>query len=1394
MSGTTSHDMPIENPGLLDISRSDCHALLALSHIGALAEFDRSVATALDGSRVLFVGMKSHPLAKAFSRTSATLKFTTTKSLDQSDKPLHEFDAVVITRSDPNSEVAAQQIMRVAERVRKSAFLLLRLPAISPYPVCASLAALQALHFLDYKEGELLCIGGGVEGKLGEIDWHRVAAVSAAAFDERQQKITVALRSWQRAKSQVSATSEVQLVEAAASRAVSQESKLQKALDAALDRNWRLETTLNSVYQTDSYRIGAAFVQASQSWQGFLKLPLALYAVLRDGRRRRASKKLGIRKHWEDGLASLATIDPIKLKPDWLAKVQAALANHDNAQVHHLIGKLSRSRGMQQAVNYLLVGKVFRAQGLHEEEFQLSRLAREISEDEPVLRGCFWAAIFSNKVSAAYRVAQDLYARYEGDAAVRRTPFYRNIQRHPVNVLGLFNDVPVVEQSLASVSPVPNRVVYFAHNALPLSTGGYAVRTHEIARALTREGFDVHVVTRPGYPRDMVSHGNIPAPDKAVQIDGVHYHQIPKPLRKSAKYRAGLQTAEYLQRATDAIIDKLLELAPSTVVAASNYVTALPAYRAAKALGLTYFYDIRGFWEITKASKDPAHAQTFDYALDREIESTLAKSADRVYALSERLKHELVNRGVAEENVGLLLSAGNPETFASGGVDPSMKLRLGIPVDRLVIGYVGTFASYEGLEDLVVACARLKSLGHEFRLLLVGGSNTMASDADPAIAELRRSAEAHGIADWLVTPGRLPYVDVPRIYTAIDVCAFPRRSQPVTELISPIKPIEAMLAGKPLIAADVGGLTDLVQPDVNGVLFESGNVDDLAGKLAGYLTDEQARRTLGENARRWVLDNRTWNTTVKEFAADIGQIRRQTMRAKLASDGSFLQALNPSALRARHRPLSTELAIFRELFDAARHQGKQNPILPTSKRRSVYFLHSSLPHLSGGYATRAHGLITGITQSDWDIRPYTRPGFPKDIKSANRLLTFPAVDVIQGVNYRRIFNGEDRMRASELAYMLSMADEFYQVLVQERPTLVHGRSTYLTALPAMLAATRAGLPFVYEVSGLWELVHQSRDTSGEKTDLIERIRELENFTFSKAQALITLTDDMMTELTGRGVPDGHITLIPNCVDPEKFVPCERDQALASAIGISPGTPVIGYIGSFVDYEGLDDLLSASRILLQQGLDFKVLLVGDGNGNHEELAKELGDSVILTGRVPHEDIARYYSILDVIVYARKPWEVCETVSPMKPFEALAQEKAVIASSVRALANIIHDGSTGLIFQKGSIEDLAEKIRTYVNNPDLRREHGRKGRQWVIDNRSWRSAGADAVRVYGQALERHEAPAAADAQALRANGHTGKPAGAHELVGIELDGQAAPAARSQVRHAHEANVSPVPQLEG
>ncbi|HLU04358.1 MAG TPA: hypothetical protein VKZ94_16465, partial [Advenella sp.] len=276
MSGTTSHDMPIENPGLLDISRSDCHALLALSHIGALAEFDRSVATALDGSRVLFVGTKSHPLAKAFSRTSATLKFTTTKSLDQSDKPLHEFDAVVITRSDPNSEVAAQQVMRVAERVRKNAFLLLRLPAISPYPVCASLAALQALHFLDYKEGELLCIGGGVEGKLGEIDWHRVAAVSAAAFDERQQKITVALRSWQRAKSQVSATSEVQLVEAAASRAVSQESKLQKALDAALDRNWRLETTLNSVYQTDSYRIGAAFVQASQSWQGFLKLPLAL--------------------------------------------------------------------------------------------------------------------------------------------------------------------------------------------------------------------------------------------------------------------------------------------------------------------------------------------------------------------------------------------------------------------------------------------------------------------------------------------------------------------------------------------------------------------------------------------------------------------------------------------------------------------------------------------------------------------------------------------------------------------------------------------------------------------------------------------------------------------------------------------------------------------------------------------------------------------------------------------------------------------------------------------------------------------------------------------------------------------------------------------------------------
>jgi glycosyltransferase involved in cell wall biosynthesis len=185
-------------------------------------------------------------------------------------------------------------------------------------------------------------------------------------------------------------------------------------------------------------------------------------------------------------------------------------------------------------------------------------------------------------------------------------------------------------------------------------------------------------------------------------------------------------------------------------------------------------------------------------------------------------------------------------------------------------------------------------------------------------------------------------------------------------------------------------------------------------------------------------------------------------------------------------------------------------------------------------------------------------------------------------------------------------------------------------------------------------------------------------------------------------------------------------------------PVIGYVGSFVDYEGLDDLVRAAAMMQAEGTDFRLLLVGDGTASEQVrdliAATGLVDRTALPGRVPHEEVEGYYSLIDICPFPRKPLPVCEVVSPLKPFEALAMGKAVVASDVRALAEIVAHERTGLLFPKGNHEHLAASLTRLVQDPLLIKRLGRAGREWVIAERSWTRAGKLVVEVYDRVLAR------------------------------------------------------------
>lgn len=396
--------------------------------------------------------------------------------------------------------------------------------------------------------------------------------------------------------------------------------------------------------------------------------------------------------------------------------------------------------------------------------------------------------------------------------------------------------------------------------------------------------------------------------------------------------------------------------------------------------------------------------------------------------------------------------------------------------------------------------------------------------------------------------------------------------------------------------------------------------------------------------------------------------------------------------------------------------------------RLAYVLHNSLPYSSGGYATRGHGVAVGLREVGVDVECITRPGFPLDIKPELVAAEVPAQDVIDGVSYSRTLSPL-RAGMTEYDYIMQAASRLEKILVASGAGYVQAASNYVTGLPALIAARRLGLPFFYEVRGLWEITRISREPEFERSVAYGIQRQMESVLAREADHVFTLTQPMLEELVARGVEEQRITLLPNSVDADKFIPRGRDTELARRLGIPDGVPVIGYIGTFVVYEGLEDLAAACVKLHESGQDFRLMLIGNENASGQgrgpiseeilRIADEGGiaDKLVMPGRIPHEEVAAYYSLVDVSPFPRKPWPVCEMVSPMKPLEALAMEKAVVVSSVRALTEMIQDGVTGRVFEKGNVDSLFQVLRELIADPEQRERFGVAGREWVRQDRSW-----------------------------------------------------------------------------
>lgn len=399
-----------------------------------------------------------------------------------------------------------------------------------------------------------------------------------------------------------------------------------------------------------------------------------------------------------------------------------------------------------------------------------------------------------------------------------------------------------------------------------------------------------------------------------------------------------------------------------------------------------------------------------------------------------------------------------------------------------------------------------------------------------------------------------------------------------------------------------------------------------------------------------------------------------------------------------------------------------------AKLRVCYILHNSLPFSSGGYATRAHGIASGMRDLGLEVICLTRPGYPTEEKNINPS-NISQTETIDDIQYVRILN-PSRNKVKGIQYFTAAKQRYIDFFRLLRPNYIIAASNHLTSLPSQAAARYLSIPFFYEVRGFWEITRASREKGFEKTPEYRRQESLEAFAAINADHVFTLTNSMKSELMSRGVAAEKISIVPNAVNPSSFHPRPRDQYLSKQLGILGTTPVIGYIGSFVQYEGLEYLAAAGAKIAKRGLDFRLLIVGSENvsdstkGTISEqisaIASEnnISDKIIMPGRVPHHLVPSYYSLIDICPFPRKSQPVTEMVSPIKPLEAFSMEKAVIVSSVSALNEMVIHEQTGLIFQKDNVDDLADKLSLLIENPGLRLELGKRGRCWVLSHRTWK----------------------------------------------------------------------------
>ncbi|RZU61571.1 glycosyltransferase family 4 protein [Zhihengliuella halotolerans] len=541
-----------------------------------------------------------------------------------------------------------------------------------------------------------------------------------------------------------------------------------------------------------------------------------------------------------------------------------------------------------------------------------------------------------------------------------------------------------------------------------------------------------------------------------------------------------------------------------------------------------------------------------------------------------------------------------------------------------------------------------------------------------------------------------------------------RRSSPVAE------------RGLRILDAGLGAVPSLTASSMAALLI--GDSDEINFRLRSAL----ARGPRGNRARS--LANIA-------LAADLPQVAAVFAARMDDADGmevtrAKLDFYNGHTSSAIHRldPSSARQGRLRDRYEAERDVfGEWVPRVGSvegyepQEQVVLHLLTNSLPYTTSGYTQRSHSMLRAQADEGWQVHAVTRLGYPESLGFSHA----PKRQRIDDVVYHRLLV---RGTIPNLRERLQLeADRLLELVLKVRPAVLHTTTHFVNGLVVRAVAKAVGIPWVYEVRGqLSDTWASKRGPEASNSERYQHFNLREGEVMRDADLVLTLGTSMRQRIEAQGVPLGRIRLTPNAVGSAFLETPQPSREVKPRLGLDPGKVHIGTVSSLVGYEGIDDLLTAYSILKDRGVDVELVIVGSGSSlkSLRVHAAQIGldPERIFVGRVPVAEAVRYHRALDIFVVPRKDFAVTRSVTPLKPVEAMASCRPVIASDLPALREMVEHGKTGYCVPAEDPEALADAIESLVEDSALRERMGFSGREFVLATRTWKRNAEISLEIY------------------------------------------------------------------